>query len=173
MRPISLVALSVALAPTPALAQAEPADPGTSADATVDASADAAAPAEEDDHHDHHDEIVVTGVRRKAGDVLGGLSVLDSEELAKELRPSLGETLARQPGVSATSFGPSASRPILRGLSGDRIRVLTDGIGRLVLSSSGPGHAISTNPVTAVRNEVPRGPSVLLFGSSARMLKCS
>ncbi len=57
-------------------------------------------------HHDHDEEIVVTGVRRKAGDVLGGLSVLDSEDLAKEMRPSIGETLARQPGVSAHELRP-------------------------------------------------------------------
>ena len=73
---------------------------------------------QDDDHHDHGDDIVVTGIRRKAGDVLGGLSVLDGEELARELRPSIGETLARQPGVTASSFGPTASRPILRGLVG-------------------------------------------------------
>ena len=90
MRLISLLALSVALTPTPALAQVEPenasasAEPGASA-ATIEPTA------EDDDHHDHHDDIVVTGVRRRAGDALAGLSVLDSEELAKELRPSLGE----------------------------------------------------------------------------------
>ena len=43
--------------------------------------------------------------------MLGGMSVLDAEDLARELRPSIGETLARQPGVSATSFGPTASAP--------------------------------------------------------------
>jgi len=166
MRLISLLALSVALTPTPALAQVEPenasasAEPGASA-ATIEPTA------EDDGHHDHHDDIVVTGVRRRAGDALAGLSVLDSEELAKELRPSLGETLARQPGVSASSFGPTASRPILRGLSGDRIRVLTDGIGSFDVSASSPDHAVAINPLTAERIEVLRGPAALVYGSSA------
>ena len=75
--------------------------------------------------------------------MLGGVSVLDGEDLAKEMRPSIGETLARQPGVTATSFGPTASRPILRGLSGDRIRVLTDGIGSFDVSASSPDHAVA------------------------------
>jgi iron complex outermembrane receptor protein len=75
--------------------------------------------------------------------------------------------LARQPGVSATSFGPAASAPVLRGLSGDRVRILTDGIGSLDLSSSGPDHKVAINPITAERIEVLRGPAALLFGSSA------
>jgi len=138
-RSASFFALSIALLPAPALAQTELAPAAPTAPQT----------AQDDDHHDHSDEIVVTGIRRKAGDVLGGLSVLDAEELARELRPSIGETLARQPGVSATSFGPAASRPILRGLSGDRIRVLTDGIGSFDVSASSPDHAVAINPLTA------------------------
>jgi iron complex outermembrane receptor protein len=120
-----------------------------------------------DSHNDRDQAILVTGIRRRAQDVLGGVSVLDEEALARELRPSLGETLARLPGVSSTSFGPVAASPVLRGLSGDRVRVLTDGIGTLDLSTSGPDHAVAINPITAERIEVLRGPSALLFGSSA------
>ncbi|HEY0628188.1 MAG TPA: TonB-dependent receptor, partial [Sphingomicrobium sp.] len=154
-RSASLLAIALACLPASAFAQAA-ADPATAPPAAHD-----------DDHHDHENEIVVTGVRRRAGDVLGGLSVLDAEELARELRPSIGETLARQPGVSASSFGPTASRPILRGLSGDRIRVLTDGIGSFDVSASSPDHAVAINPLTAERIEVLRGPAALLYGSSA------
>ncbi len=89
------------------------------------------------------------------------------EELTREIRPSIGETLASQPGVTASSFGPTASRPILRGLQGERVRILSDGIGSLDLSSSDPDHAVTINPLTAERIEVLRGPSALLFGSSA------
>jgi iron complex outermembrane receptor protein len=126
------------------------------------------APGSAADAHPHNDQaIVVTGVRRLASDVLGGISVVDEAQLNRSLRPSLGETLAKLPGVSATSFGPAASAPVLRGLSGDRVRVLTDGIGTLDLASAGPDHALSINPITAERIEVLRGPAALLFGSSA------
>ena len=160
LRSASLLTLAVALIPTSALAQAESA-PALGSITT--------AGAQDDEHHDHDDaaDIVVTGIRKRAGDVLGGLSVLDAEDLARELRPSIGETLARQPGVTASSFGPTASRPILRGLSGDRVRILTDGIGSFDVSSSSPDHAVALNPLTAERIEVLRGPAALLYGSSA------
>jgi len=113
-------------------------------------------------------DIVVTApVLQSEADVLQGVSIVTGEELTRELRPTIGDTLARQPGVSATSFGPSASRPVLRGLQGERIRVLTDGIGSIDVSNTSVDHAVAINPLTAERIEVLRGPSALLFGSSA------
>ena len=132
-RATSLLALAIALIPSPVLAQVAVTDPSSEAVEPAPASAAEAHPSQEQD-------IVVTGVRRKENDVLGGVSVLDAADLTRQVRPSIGETLAKQPGVSSTSFGPTASAPVLRGLSGDRVRVLTDGIGTLDLSSSGPDH---------------------------------
>src|SRR5436190_24740 len=164
---ISIVVLAAALASRPAFAQVAVTDAATEAEG---AAADSAAPepgSAAQAHHENDEQVVVTGVRRKASDALGGVTVLDEAKLTREVRTSIGETLARQPGVSATSFGPTASAPVLRGLSGDRVRVLTDGIGTLDLSSSGPDHAIAINPLTAERIEILRGPAALLFGSSA------
>ena len=59
--------------------------------------------------------IVVTGYARNRADILSGSSVVSGDDLAREQRPTIGDTLARLPGVSATSFGPNASRPVLRG----------------------------------------------------------
>ncbi|GGB25034.1 TonB-dependent receptor [Sphingomonas metalli] len=113
-------------------------------------------------------EIVITGILNQTEqDVLQGTSVLSGSELTRDLRPTIGETLARLPGVSATSFGPSASRPILRGFQGERIRVLTDGIGSIDVSNTSVDHPVVINPLLAERIEVLRGPSALLFGSSA------
>ncbi len=144
-------------------------DSATSTSTTSAAASDAApVPGSAKEAHPDTDQvIVVTGVRRPAGDVLGGVSILDSEKLTHDVRPSIGETLASQPGVSSSSFGPTASRPVLRGLSGERVRILVDGIGSLDLSASDPDHAVAINPLTAERIEVLRGPSALLFGSSA------
>ena len=113
-------------------------------------------------------DIIVTGVLQQSErDVLQGTSVLSGEALTRAPRPTIGETLARLPGVSATSFGPTASRPILRGFQGERIRVLTDGIGSIDVSNTSVDHAVVIDPLLAERIEVLRGPSALLFGSSA------
>ncbi|UVO55197.1 TonB-dependent receptor [Sphingomonas sp. SUN039] len=113
-------------------------------------------------------EIIVTApFERDRADVLSGTSVVTGTELMRDLRPTIGDTLAHQPGVSATSFGPNASRPILRGFQGERVRVLTDGIGSIDVSNTSVDHAVVINQLTADRIEVLRGPAALLFGSSA------
>jgi len=135
------------------------------------AAAQTAAPAEtqaDGSYHDPRSDIVVTAlIPRSQGDILSGTSIVTGEELTRSLRPTIGETLARQPGVSATSFGPNASRPILRGFQGERVRILTDGIGSFDVSNTSVDHAVAINPLTADRIEVLRGPSALLYGSSA------
>ena len=113
------------------------------------------------------DIIVTAPYSRNRFDVLTGVSVLDGEVLTREVRSTIGETLAQQPGVSATSFGPNASRPILRGFQGERIRVLNDGIGSFDVSNTSVDHAVAINPMLVDRIEVLHGPTSLLYGSSA------
>lgn len=112
-------------------------------------------------------DIIVTAPYVRELDILAGKSVVAGEELVEDIRAQIGETLVRQPGVSATSFGPGASRPVLRGFQGERVRVLTDGLGSLDVSNTSTDHAVTIDPLTAERIEVLRGPAVLLFGSQA------
>ncbi|MBA3510363.1 TonB-dependent receptor [Sphingomonas sp.] len=127
-------------------------------------------PSQHVDPHTHHhggEEIVVTGHLVRELDLLAGKTVVSGTELQRDLRPQLGDTLAKQAGVSATSFSPGASRPVLRGFQGERIRVLTDGIGSIDVSNTSADHAVTIDPLTAERIEVLRGPAVLLFGGQA------
>jgi iron complex outermembrane receptor protein len=170
---MTLLAGAALLAPTPGWAQSAPAPadapPASPAQPQPNAPAPAPAPAASPTQGNGAPEgqIVITGLRRNREDVLSGTSVLSSQALTRELRPTIGETLSRQPGVSATSFGPNASRPVLRGFQGERVRVLTDGIGSLDASNLSADHAVAINPLTAERIEVLRGPAALLFGSEA------
>jgi iron complex outermembrane receptor protein len=160
-----LGAASLALA-LPVAARA--AGPDDTNPATPNTTAADPAPQDQKRPANQGDEIVVTGLLQQSEkDVLSGTSIVSGEELTRDLRPSIGETLARQPGVSATSFGPSASRPILRGFQGERIRVLTDGIGSIDVSNTSVDHAVIIDPLLAERVEIVRGPSALLYGSSA------
>ncbi len=145
-----------------------PAPPATSVAPATPAPANDDGPDGQSTAGNKGNEIVVTGILPTSErDVLAGTSVVSGEVLTRDLRPSIGETLSKQPGVSATSFGPSASRPILRGFQGERVRVLTDGIGSIDVSNTSADHAVIIDPLLAERIEVLRGPSVLLYGSSA------
>ena len=95
------------------------------------------------------------------------VSVLTGERLALSLQPTLGETLSGVPGVTSSYFGPAASRPIIRGLDGDRLRVLQNGSNTLDASATSADHAVSFDPVSVKSVEVVRGPATLLYGSNA------
>lgn len=117
----------------------------------------------------HREEIVVTASPelRSTYEIAQPTSVLSGEDLQRQIQPTLGETLSREPGVTSTFFGQGASRPVIRGLGGDRIRVLESGVGVGDASTTSPDHAVSVEPSSAERIEVLRGPATLLYGSSA------
>ncbi|MEL6365658.1 MAG: TonB-dependent receptor plug domain-containing protein, partial [Pseudomonadota bacterium] len=115
------------------------------------------------------DRIVVTAspLALSVDETIIGTTVISKEELALSAQNTIAETIRRQPGISSTYFGAGASRPIIRGLGGDRIRVLDNGIGSIDASVTSPDHAVAVDPATAERVEIVRGASMLLYGSSA------
>ena len=115
------------------------------------------------------DDVIVTatpfGVTQRATTI--ATDVIDEQALAIAPAVSLGDLVNGMPGVRSTDFAPGASRPVIRGLSGPRVQVLTNGLGQIDASSVSPDHAVATDPAEAHRVEIVRGPATLVYGGSA------
>jgi iron complex outermembrane receptor protein len=113
----------------------------------------------------------VTVTANPLGRMAAGLTapalVLHGPKLLERQAATIGQTLAGLPGVSASQFGPGASRPIIRGLGGDRVRVLENGLDTLDASDISPDHGVTVEPLIAQQIEVLEGPQTLLYGGGA------
>lgn len=163
---ISIATATLAtLAPFPALASATDATPPPNK--SPGAPAGHRSPHATTDANDDGDTIVVSGHLPIDFGLLAGSESLEGDALTARMRSQIGETLARLPGVSATSFAPGASRPVLRGFDGDRVRVLVDGIGSIDASAVSADHAVVLDALTVDHIDIVHGPAVMLFGGQA------
>lgn len=112
-------------------------------------------------------EIVITGNPLGRDRTTVPVSTMGRADLLERGQSTLGETLNGLPGVSSTYFGPNASRPIIRGLDGDRIRVLNNSASSLDASALSYDHGVPLDVLSTDRIEVLRGPAALLYGGSA------
>lgn len=115
------------------------------------------------------DRVVVTAnpLRRTAEELTQPVEVLSGEALDNARASSLGETVDGVPGVQSSYFGPGVGRPIVRGLDGARVQVLSGGLGAGDVSTLSVDHAVSIEPFLADQIEVLKGPATLLYGSGA------
>lgn len=95
------------------------------------------------------------------------IEVLRDEELQRKISNSIGETVKDELGVNSTYFAPGASRPIIRGLGSNRVRVLENGIDSLDASNLSEDHPVSIEPYFAEQIEIIRGPATLRYGPGA------
>ena len=131
-------------------------------------------PTRHDPAHNHEeeliplDEIVISApLDRPLYQQAQAASILGGKDLNLAIEPTLGQTLARMPGVSSSYFGPASSRPIIRGMDGDRVRILQNGLNSMDASATSPDHALGFEPSNLKSVEVIRGPATLLYGSNA------
>ncbi len=113
--------------------------------------------------------VVVTGnpLGSDLFEMIPPVSTLEGNRLERNRQPTLGEMLSGLPGVNSTYYGPNASRPVIRGFDGDRIRILQNGTGTIDASGTSVDHAVSVDTLTVKRVEVVRGPATLLYGPTA------
>ena len=142
------------------------------ATAAASAQGPAKRPPGDDPHHDDIkdlSEVVVraTPLPRTAEDLARPVEILAGERLDEAKANSLGETVNRLPGVQSSYFGPGVGRPIIRGLDGARVQVLSDGLASGDVSTVSVDHAVSIEPFLADQIEVLKGPATLLYGSGA------
>jgi len=95
------------------------------------------------------------------------IQALSGKQLQRNLAPSLGETLASQPGIHSASFGQAVGRPVIHGLGGARVRVMEDRLSTMDVSVTSGDHATTVEPFIADKIEVLKGASTLLYGNGA------
>jgi len=131
-------------------------------------SAESAPPSATEAIHELEEVTVVSEpLERTIGSLARPVTVLKDAELRQQMAPTIGSALSQQPGINNQSFGPGVGQPVIRGLTGPRVRIMENGIGNNDVSNISPDHANSIEPSQAERIEVLRGPSTLLYGSGA------
>ena len=118
------------------------------------------------DNH-HLDEVTITARSLERSVLMVPAQQLSGAALTQRQGTTLGETLDNLPGMANSSFGPNVGRPVIRGMDGDRIRILQNSGANMDVSGLSNDHAVPIDPLTTERIEVLRGPATLLYGGSA------
>lgn len=108
-----------------------------------------------------------TPLRLQSDEVVGSVTVLSEDRLVELLDGNIADTLDALPGVSSSYFGPASGRPVIRGLSEDRVAVLINGLTAMDASSASPDHAVAGEVLGARGVEVLRGPAAIAYGGNA------
>lgn len=111
--------------------------------------------------------VLITGNPLGRNTAAQAASVLTGDALLQRRAGTLGETLDGLPGVAGSGFGPNSNRPVIRGLDGDRLRLLDNGGVSSDASNLSFDHAVAVDPLVVERLEVLRGPAALLYGGNA------
>jgi hemoglobin/transferrin/lactoferrin receptor protein len=110
--------------------------------------------------------VTPTGSEKELFDTSLPVNVLNARDLDEKIAVSMAEIFFNEPGVDVVTAGPGSVHPIIRGLSGERVLVLVNGV-RLSEQRPGGNHVFSLDPAQIERVEVVRGPASVLYGSDA------
>jgi len=166
---LSPISLALALGTSTAWAQQTPVVSTADAAAPTGeaANADTAAGGAARAHKHKLDVVVVTGNPLSQRELAAPVQALSGDALTLKRGASLGDTLDGLAGVGSTYFGPNSNRPTMRGLDGDRVRMLSNSGASVDASSLSFDHALPVDPLVLTRVEVLRGAAALQYGGNA------
>lgn len=126
-----------------------------------------ATPAWSQAHAPGVESIVVTATPLAGANLATIPAQVDADQILHQGGSSLADALSSIPGVASTGFAAGASRPIIRGMDANRVRILENGTSSSDASDIGPDHGVPIDPISARSIEVVRGAATLRYGSQA------
>jgi iron complex outermembrane receptor protein len=117
------------------------------------------------DSAENADEIVVTSSILNPSRILNPLYVIDGDEIEDNATTSLGEAVDGYLGVSIADYGAAVGQPIIRGMSGPRVKVLKNGLVNRDVSGLGADHLNDIDLNDLQQIEIIKGPSSLLYAN--------
>jgi len=113
-------------------------------------------------------EVVITGSPGSSDNRKNSTSIstVSKADLLRHPSTNLIDALSRVPGVSQVTTGPAISKPVIRGLSYNRVVTLNNGV-KQQGQQWGDEHGIEIDQYSADHVEILRGPASLMYGSDA------
>lgn len=110
------------------------------------------------------EQIQVSGSQNSDSAPVNSVS---SEQIRQQVTTNLGDLLNTELGMSSTSFGNNASRPIIRGMSSYRVPIMQNGMGAGDLSALSNDHSVTIDPIFSQRIDILRGSDALRYGAGS------
>ena len=113
------------------------------------------------------EEVIVTSslIDQTLSDIENPLHVVSGEDLSTNASQSLGESLDGLLGVSSSDYGSGVGQPIIRGMSGNRVKILNNGMVVRDVGGIGADHVNDVDLNNIQQIEIVRGPSSLLYAN--------
>lgn len=125
--------------------------------------------AQKSDYRDSLKTLDLQEVRIHGSNGTGGSSMhsISRKQLQVIQAGTLGETLSHVPGVQNSYFGPNSGTPVIRSLSGNRVKVLSNGISVSDLSGVSPNLNLIVDMDNTLGIDVYKSDASILFGGRA------
>ena len=111
------------------------------------------------------EEVVVTSSLVDTSEITNPLYVIDGNEINDDITTSLGDAVDSYLGVSIADYGSAVGQPIIRGMSGPRVKILKNGMVNRDVSGLGADHLNDVDLNNIEQIEIVKGPSSLLYAN--------